>query len=394
MNIANRFLYLNFIFIISLLLLVNTFGQQANKVIYLYDDNGRLSAVIAQNGEAVVYEYDAAGNFTAIKRFPSNELSIIAFLPRQGPIGTRVTIYGTGFVDVTGVTFNGVSAQIIETNSSVIVAEVPVNATTGPISVLTSTDSAASANPFIVRGVRINPRSITITANEMISFSATVSGLASTNVIWSVNGIPGGNTTNGTISTSGIYKAPNLVNAPTTQYTVRATSNDDSTLFDEAVVNVLSVREGYQFITDGVSVRYGTPPNKVSTFAQDGVSIRYGTPPNAVSTFPNNAVSVGSGPFVTSVSPGTVSRGSTVVLNINGILLDDASNIVFFRVSNGAAESGITVSNINVNSQATILSATLTVNGSVAVGQFVVIVVTPSGATVRSKNNLNIIQVQ
>ena len=35
---------------------------------YVYDDSGRLAAVIAPSGETSVYQYDAAGNLTAISR--------------------------------------------------------------------------------------------------------------------------------------------------------------------------------------------------------------------------------------------------------------------------------------------------------------------------------------
>ena len=45
-------------------------------------------------------------------------------------------------------------------------------------------------------------------------FTATVQNTTNTAVIWKVNGIAGGNSTVGTISTSGVYKAPNSVPRP------------------------------------------------------------------------------------------------------------------------------------------------------------------------------------
>lgn len=407
-------------------------AQQMSSV-YLYDDNGRLVAVIQPNGSAFIYDYDAAGNFTGISNVSDNKLRIIAFIPRRGPVGTRVTIYGTGFqAGVTGVAFNGANAQILQVNQSSIVAEVPINATTGPITVITNAGSVTSANPFIVKGVLILPRAITVSANDSVPFNVNVSGLPTTGVVWSVNGTVGGSTAVGTITSTGVYTAPNLVNSPSVQYTVRATSIDDATLFDEATVTVISAGEGYQFRTDGVSVRYGMPPDTTPVYTKDEVSVRYGAPPNtapvfiqnevsvrygaspnsadvylqngvsvrygaesnSVTTNPSDAVSVGSGPFLTSLSPGTISRGSSVTLNVSGILLNNASSIVFFRVSNGTRETGITFSDINVNSQGTGLTATVTVSSGVTAGQYVAVVVTPSGATVRSRNNTNVIQVQ
>src|SRR5262245_12658874 len=77
----------------------------------VYDDNGRLRGVIAPNGEANVYEYDLAGNITAIRRNTANTLEAIGFSPREGAPGTRVTIVGTGFGNgVNVVAFNGTAA--------------------------------------------------------------------------------------------------------------------------------------------------------------------------------------------------------------------------------------------------------------------------------------------
>jgi hypothetical protein len=52
-----------------LLLSISIYGQQSNRAIYLYDDNGRLSAIISPNGEAIVYEM-------AISRLSVNDLHI------------------------------------------------------------------------------------------------------------------------------------------------------------------------------------------------------------------------------------------------------------------------------------------------------------------------------
>ena len=41
-----------------------------------------------------------------------------------------------------------------------------------------------------------------------MQFTATVTGTTNTAVTWSVNGVAGGNSTVGTISTSGAYTAP------------------------------------------------------------------------------------------------------------------------------------------------------------------------------------------
>src|SRR6266852_3631004 len=74
----------------------STPAQQGGTTTYVYDDNGRLHAVIAPSGEAVVYEYDAAGNITEIRRLAADSLSILSFSPHEGLPGDPVTFTGTG----------------------------------------------------------------------------------------------------------------------------------------------------------------------------------------------------------------------------------------------------------------------------------------------------------
>src|SRR5215475_9637772 len=72
-------------------------AQQSTTTRYVYDDNGRLRAVVSPTGEAAIYDYDPAGNITNITRQPAGFLSIISFTPKSGSENTLVTIGGTGF---------------------------------------------------------------------------------------------------------------------------------------------------------------------------------------------------------------------------------------------------------------------------------------------------------
>src|SRR5688572_33028200 len=69
----------------------------AAEVSYVYDELGRLKAVTDPATDTAVYNYDAVGNLNSISRQSSSVVSIIEFSPKQGPIGTTVTIFGTGF---------------------------------------------------------------------------------------------------------------------------------------------------------------------------------------------------------------------------------------------------------------------------------------------------------
>jgi YD repeat-containing protein len=128
-------------------------GQTSNQISYVYDDLGRLVAVVDPNGDTATYSYDAVGNLLSISRYASSSVSLIHFTPRKGPVGTTVTIYGTGFSSTpsqNSVTFNGVAATVSSATSTQLVTSVPSGATTGLISVTTSSGSASSSTPFIV----------------------------------------------------------------------------------------------------------------------------------------------------------------------------------------------------------------------------------------------------
>ena len=73
--------------------------------------------------------------------------AISSFDPADGPVGTVVTIAGTGFTGTTAVTFNAVAATTFTVDSDIqITATVPVGATTGPIAVTNPDGTATSTD--------------------------------------------------------------------------------------------------------------------------------------------------------------------------------------------------------------------------------------------------------
>jgi hypothetical protein len=69
------------------------------------------------------------------------------------------------------------------------------------------------------------------------SVTASVANTTDSTVTWSVNNIPGGNSTVGTISSDGSYTAPSNVPTPAT-VTITATSSADSTVSATASVTI------------------------------------------------------------------------------------------------------------------------------------------------------------
>jgi hypothetical protein len=88
----------------------------------------------------------SANNFTVL--YPP---VITSFTPVSGGVGEQVTITGSHFASATGVRFNGVATGTYLVDSDTqIRANVPVGATTGPVSVTTPDGTGSSANDFTV----------------------------------------------------------------------------------------------------------------------------------------------------------------------------------------------------------------------------------------------------
>lgn len=421
---------------------------------YVYDDNGRLRAVVAPNGEANVYQYDATGNITAIRRNTATTLEVLGFSPRVGVPGTQVTIVGTGFGGgINAVAFNGTAAQIVSTNAPVVVVNVPNGATTGPISVTTAQGSTTTAQSFVVRGVKLTPIAASLNPSQTVQFTAQVFPLeTSQSVKWSVNDIDGGNATVGTINASGLYTAPVFPFSPAT---IRATSVAEPSLFEEARVTLfsappirapvaaglsvqrapataasttfalagagVSVRRDAPVSTNtiapvgaGVSVRRDTPMNSVTIAPVGaGVSIRRDAPAAAMTIAPVGAgvsirrdaaansttlapaspsVSATKGPYISAIAPGSLAKNATTNITISGANLAGATSLIFIDGS-GASDASITAANLAVNGGGTVLTANVTTSSTTALGQRLVIVTTASNRSLSVGTGTNVVQI-
>jgi YD repeat-containing protein len=119
---------------------------------YVYDELNRLVSVIDGSGDAAHYTYDKVGNITSIVRAGSTSVSISEFTPNGGPIGSTVTIYGTGFSTTSPntVTFGGGSVQQTASSPNQITVTVPTGATSAPIGLSNASGSATSSGTFTV----------------------------------------------------------------------------------------------------------------------------------------------------------------------------------------------------------------------------------------------------
>ena len=118
---------------------------------FVYDELGRLSAVVDGTGAQARYRFDAVGNILGITRIAAPTAGIVDFSPHRARTGALVTIVGRGFgagVLDNQVKFNGATAQIVSASSTRIVARVPTGATAGPITVTTGLHVYTSTQSF------------------------------------------------------------------------------------------------------------------------------------------------------------------------------------------------------------------------------------------------------
>jgi hypothetical protein len=87
--------------------------------------------------------------------------------------------------------------------------------------------------------VTVTPSSANIRAGSSLTFSASVTGTSNSSVSWSVNTMPNGSSTLGTISATGNYTAPATLPSPNT-LTITATSAASATATSSSAVTLLN----------------------------------------------------------------------------------------------------------------------------------------------------------
>ena len=141
----------------------------------------QVSAVVpagAASGPVAVTTAAAAVNslirFTVV---PAPAIS--GFTPGGGPVGSSLTINGSGLTSATDVAVNGVSAPFTVVSDTAIRAAVPTGANTGPITVTTAGGTATSSGAFSVQPA------------PTIASTAPASGPAGTTVVVTGTGLTG-----------------------------------------------------------------------------------------------------------------------------------------------------------------------------------------------------------
>ena len=134
----------------------------------------------------------------------------------------------------------------------------PAAVTITAIAQADSTKSASAAVTVTAApgpvAISISPTSASVATTKTQQFTATVTGSTNMAVTWQVDSVTGGDSTHGTISTSGLYTAPSAVPSPAS-VTVTAIAQADSTKSATAALTVTA--SGGSNITVSVSPRRG-----------------------------------------------------------------------------------------------------------------------------------------
>jgi hypothetical protein len=135
--------------------------------------------------------------------------SILSFTPTWGTPGTAVTITGTSIGQSTNAEFGGVSGTVTSSSQTSVIADVPVGAVTGPITLVTGQGAVTTSSNFTVIPFLVVDSPTTVSINEGSANGTIVdlyhSSLYTGPVTLSVSGLPAGVTS--TFSPTVIYSS-------------------------------------------------------------------------------------------------------------------------------------------------------------------------------------------
>lgn len=149
----------------------------------------------------------------------------------------------------------------------------PATVSVTAISAVDTTKSAsASVTLHANMSVTVSPNTASVQTFDSLQFTATVQGGSNRGVTWEVNGVAGGSSITGTITSSGLYRAPHAV--PTTSRSrssvvttvlVTAISQADATVSGSAVVTVFPPNQNQQNVPIPLGVSGGNATDSSAT---------------------------------------------------------------------------------------------------------------------------------
>jgi hypothetical protein len=163
-----------------------------------------------------------------------------------GSADTTLTLSGDGFAAQSVAQANGTALTTSVVSDTQLTAIVPsamlTSARTLSVTVENPTPGGGTSTAEALTvsiAVSVNPATQTLDVNQSQQFAATVAGATDQSVTWAVDGVAGGNSTIGMITTAGLYTAPGMPPSPNS-VTITATSSADATQSATATVTVVN----------------------------------------------------------------------------------------------------------------------------------------------------------
>lgn len=125
------------------------FGTGAG-TLTITSDSFATGKILTNATTGVITVQETTGNLTTLQNFKIVP-AISSFTPTSGPVGTVVTINGTGLKQATAVKFGTIVAAFTVVSDTKITATVPTGAVTAKIAVTTPGGNASSATVFTVQ---------------------------------------------------------------------------------------------------------------------------------------------------------------------------------------------------------------------------------------------------
>ncbi len=215
---------------------------------------------------------------------------------------------------------NSTSGTISNSGLYTAPSTAPSSAVTITVKSAADSNKSASASVTVATTpkpvtVSITPTSASLQTGGAQQFTATVSNASNTAVAWFAGGVQGGNSTVGTISSTGLYTAP--ATAPSSAVTITARSVYDSTAAANAVVSVTQASTGNPPATPPTGPQY-----YVATTGSDSNSGSQSSPWKTLS-YAASKVSAGA---TVHVAPGTYNSSSEMKLTAAG---NSSARVVF-----------------------------------------------------------------
>ena len=131
----------------------------------------------------------------------------------------------------------------------------------------------AGSSGVTPRTAKVSPASADLLTGQPVQFTTNISTVPA-DLVWSVNGMPGGNSTVGTIDTNGDYAAPAM--QPAMPVTVTATSSTRADLTASATVTVVASGQVTKTAQPQVALYTIAPPVAAAVSIQFGTDTTYG----------------------------------------------------------------------------------------------------------------------